>query len=198
MENEDSAFFYQPEKKFFNFDLKEDILKQREAVLNENETGIDDLALYNQKLYILDTGSNQIFKHLPAESGYSRGTPWIKDNTDIKNAVSFAIDGSIYLARKNGEINKFDNGKKTEFSYSLDPALASPTKIWTSPESSYIYILEPAEKRLVVLDKEGKLKVQYVSGQFNDLKDFVVQEKEKEIYLLSANQIFGIIATHLE
>jgi len=198
MENEDSALFYQPEKKFFSFDLKEDILKQQEVVLNENETRIDGLALYNQKLYILDTDNNQIFKHLPAESGYSRGTPWIKDGTGVKNAVSFAIDGSIYLAFKNGEIAKLDNGKKTGFSYSVDPALASPTKIWTSPESSYIYILEQAGKRLVVLDKEGKLKVQYVSEQFNDLKDFVVLEKEKEIYLLSANQIFGIIATHLE
>ncbi len=198
LENENSAFFYQPEKKFFNFDLNEDILKQEGVTLNENESKIDDLALYNQKLYILDAINNQIFKHTPTESGFTRGTPWIKDGTDIKNAVSFAIDGSVYLAKSNGEIVKFDNGKKTDFSYSIDPPLVSPSKIWTSPESSFVYILEPAGKRLVVLDKEGKLKAQYVSGQLTDLRDFVVLEDKKEIYLLSENQIYGIVAAHLE
>lgn len=198
LENDDSALFYQPERKFFKFNLTDDVLRELEVTLNENESKVDDLALYNQKLYILDSGNNQIFRHIQAEAGYSRGTPWIKDGTDVKNSVSFAIDGSIYLATGNGEIIKFTNGEKDDFSVSVDPAIASPTKVWTSPESSYVYILEPAGKRLVVINKDGKLKIQYISEQFSDLRDFVVMEKEKKIYLLSGNEIYGIVAEHLQ
>lgn len=196
-ESDISAIFYQPEKQFFSFDFSEDILKEHNVALGEAEKTVDDIAVYNGRLYVLDSSDNQIFKHGPAELGYTIGIPWIKDGTDIKKAVSFAIDGSVYVTTSDGNIIKMENGQKTDFPFMVDPALSSPGKMWTSVDSSYLYILEPAGKRLVVFDKAGKLKAQYVSDMFSDLHDFFVAEKDKKIYFLSGNQVFVVPATHL-
>ncbi|MFZ5364466.1 MAG: hypothetical protein ACOZAG_03215 [Patescibacteria group bacterium] len=197
MENSDSAFLYEAGKKFFKFDLKEDILKELELVLASNETEIQDIAVYNQKLYVLDPRSGQIFKHVGTPAGFGAGTNWLKETVDIGNAKSLTIDGAIYLGMADGKILEFSIGKQVDFSPQVDPALSSEIKIWTSAESSFLYALEPASKRLVVLDKNGKLIVQYFSEKFNNLKDFAVEEKEKKIYLLSGDFIYEIRPTHL-
>ena len=80
----------------------------------------------------------------------------------------------------------------------LDPKLESPTKIKTTAESKYLYILDPPTKRLAVLNKDGDLISQYTSSKFDQLKDFVVVEAEKKIYLLNGSSVFGIAASHLE
>ena len=40
--------------------------------------------------------------------------------------------------------------------------------------------------------KTGKLKMQYTSTSFNNLKDMVILEKEKKAYLLNDNLLYQI------
>jgi hypothetical protein len=197
MENTDSAFLYEAGNNFFKFDLKEDVLRELEVVLADNEKEIQDLAVYNQKLYILDPHEGQIFKHMGTLTGFGPGVNWFKEAIDIGNAKSLAIDGAIYLGMADGKILEFSIGKQVDFSPDVDPALSSEIKIWTSADSSFLYVLEAKTKRLVVLDKKGKLVVQYFSEKFDNLKDFAIAEKEKKIYLLSGDFIYEIEATHL-
>jgi len=192
-----SILFYEPERKFFAFNFTDEVLRTLPVILNENEKSINDLALYNQRLYVLDISGNQIWRHNPAPEEFSLGTPWIKGDINLEGAVSIAVDGTIFVVKSNGELIKFGNGQKLDFSAQIDPALAAPSKIWTSAESDYLYILEPAAKRLVVVDKNGKLKIQYLSEKFSDLRDFTVSEEDKKIYLLSGNSVYEIVATHL-
>lgn len=197
-ENGSSAFLYQPDKKFFKLDFTNDGLGELEVILNEKETDIKDLAVYNGKLYILDVKNNQIFKHLATAAGFAGGAAWLRDNIDLQNAKSIAIDGLIYVGKTDGKILKFSNGQQVDFTPEIDPALSSEIKIWTSADSSFIYVLEPSSKRLIILDKEGKLDTQYFSEKFDNLKDFAVVEKEKKLYLLSGDFIYEIAATHLK
>ncbi len=192
-----SIVFYEPERKFFSFSFNDETLRPLPVILNENEKSIDDLALYNQRLYVLDVKDNQVWRHNPAPEEFSQGTRWLRENINLEGAVSMAIDGTIFVAKSNGEIIKLGNGQKLNFSAQIDPALSAPSKIWTSAESSYLYILEPTAKRLVVVDKNGKLKIQYFSEKFNDLRDFSVSEEDKKIYLLDGNSVYEIAATHL-
>ncbi|MFH2136769.1 MAG: hypothetical protein ABII19_04055 [Patescibacteria group bacterium] len=198
VENADSAFLYEPEKKFFKLDLKNDILKEIEVIMAVNETEIRDFAIYNQKLYVLDTKDNQIFRHIGALAGFGGGTNWLRETVDLGNARSLAIDGAIYLGMADGKILKFGAGEPLDFTVEVDPALSSEIKIWTSVETSFLYVLEPSAKRLVVLDKNGKIITQYFSEKFDNLKDFSVLEKEKKIYLLSGDFVYEIPATHLQ
>jgi hypothetical protein len=195
--DKNSILFYHSGGGLFEFNLEDQTGKMVEITLGSNEQEIKDMTVYNQKIYLLDAKNNQIWKHSPTTSGYTRGTSWLKENFDLTSASSMAIDGTIYLIKNDGELLRLAGGYKENFETNIDPALTSPTKIWTSAETNYIYILEPKTKRLVVLDKNGKLKIQYRSDQFDDAKDFIVSEKEKKIYLLCGDKIYGIAANHL-
>ncbi len=153
-------------------------------------------------LYILNSAENKFFKILSGSNGFIKTTNYLRDNVGVQNVLALTGDAAIYLFNKNGALEKFAYGRKELVDWTpLDPiysdSAASRPKIWTSAETLFIYILDPSGKRLVVYNKNGNLKKQYFSPQFNELIDFVVDEKNKQIFLLNGNKIFGIVAEHL-
>ena len=110
---------------------------------------------------------------------------------DIKNVVSFAIDGELYALKNTGEILKFSAGKLQAFSVSgLDPALKNPSQIWAYNDVKNIYILDPETKRVIALDKNASLVKQYTSSEWKNPSSMVVDEPGKKIYILDSNKIF--------
>jgi hypothetical protein len=164
------------------------------SVLSSDD-GIIDFDLYGGKLYSLR--NNQIFKHFPTASGYNAGSAWLADNSDFTNPIAMTIDGGIYTVDNNNKIKYFLAGKSETVNFNeINPPLSSPAQIFSNIESSYLYILDQANQRIVVLDKNnGNLKIQYTSGEFSDLKSMVVQETEKKIYILSNQKIYLIDIT---
>jgi hypothetical protein len=161
---------------------------------------IAGMAVFNNRLYLLDTANNQIARYRKTTQGFSQPSQWLDDNTvDLSNAVDLTIDGNIYVLKNNGEIIKLTKGGRVDFPLTvIDPPLQSPTKIKTQQDSNYLYILDPPTKRLIVITKDGQLINQYTSEVFDDLKDFVVLEKEAKIFILNGSSVYGIPAKHLE
>lgn len=161
----------------------------------EIETGAEITAMktFNNSLYLLDPKNNQIYKYSRTARGFTEYQRWIRDDiVEITSAVDFAIDGNLYVMKKSGEIIKLLNGKLANFSLkTIDPPLRDPSKLITSGDSNSLYVLDPAEKRVIVLDKNGSLIKQFTSEAFRDLKDFVVMEKQKRIYVLSQSSVYG-------
>lgn len=154
-----------------------------------------DMQSYAERLYFLVSSDNQLYRHQRTISGYTPGVEWFLDkkNLDIKNAVSFAIDGSVYILKANGEVLKFLNAKREEFTMpKLTVSISAPTKITTNIDSEFIYILDPKEKRVIVLDKKGSLKNQYISDEFAELQGIYVKEKDKKMYLLTNKKLLEV------
>lgn len=151
-----------------------------------------DAQIYNRRLYTLDTAHNQIYKHSPTQTGYDKGTTWIKEeNIDLQEPISLAIDGDMYLLRKNGTVLKFSGGRPYAFSLEgIDPALESPQEIWTYNGVSHVYILEAKQKRVIVTDKEGGLVVQYTANEWQNPTSMVVNEDKGIIYILDGTKVF--------
>lgn len=157
----------------------------------KNNTLITDLVIYNLRSYILDTNNNQIYRHNPTQTGYDKGTEWLKEPVDLSDAMSLAIDGDIYVLKQNGDIYKFDGGQKTDFNISgLDPKLVNPLEIWTYNDVQNIYILEPTNKRVIILDKEGKMINQYTATEWQNPTSMIVDEPAKTIYILDNNKVY--------
>lgn len=149
---------------------------------------------YNTYLYSLDTKNNLIAKHKESTTGFAKGAGWLKENISVTDVTAWTIDGSIYTAKPNGTINKFDGGQLQNFSLAtLDPQLNSAVKIFSSPDSPNIFILDPGQKRVIIWNKKTqKLMAQYTAEEFLDLKDFSIDEKSKTIYLLNGMKIQSI------
>lgn len=168
-------------------------LVARDISFPEEDVRIADLFVYNQRLFTLAPGTNQIYKHAKTQTGYDRGIPWVKDEAaTLADAVALAIDGDIFVLTASG-VRKFANGKEQSFSVSgLDPALINPASIWTYNDVNLLYILESANKRLIVLDKSGKLMKQYTDTAWKNPTGMVVDEAKKTAYILDSNIIYRL------
>ncbi|MBI2410309.1 MAG: hypothetical protein HYV32_00235 [Candidatus Kerfeldbacteria bacterium] len=153
-----------------------------------------DIRVFGTRLYTLDTKSNQIFRHSPTNGIFGEAIPWIDDdNIDIRNAVSFAIDGEIFVLNSDATVTRLAGGAKKDFALAqIDPALTSAEKMYTDENTSNLYVLDAKGQRVIVFDKNGKLVAQYTSSTFTNLKDMIVDETNKKMYLLNDAQVYEV------
>jgi hypothetical protein len=163
-----------------------------------------DLVTYNGKLYVLSPGGggtdSQIIKFNPTSSGFDGGTNWIRaKSTDLSDAVSLAIDATIFVLKQDGKIVRFVSGSEVGWdAQAVDPAVTQASEIKTDTESKFVYVLEPATQRLIVYNKDsGAFVVQYRSDAWSGLRDFLVDEQTKTVYLLAGAKVYSIQASHL-
>lgn len=168
------------------------LLTPKDIFFPVDNVKLADLFVYNQKIYVLDPINNQIFKHSATQTGFDKGAVWVKDSgIDLTDAVSLAIDGDMFILKQNGEIIKLTAGKKADFAISgLDPKLDKPSVIWTYNNLVNIYILEPTNRRIVILDKIGKLIGQYTAVEWQNPSGMIVDEMKKTVYVLDNNKIY--------
>ncbi len=164
-----------------------------------------DLETYANRLYLLRQDPNgtdgQIIRFNRNGSSFTDESSWIKSKTSSLNqAVSLAIDGTIFVLKKDGTVVKFSNGSEEEWATGMvDPRIADATKIWTNAKSPFIYVLEPSTQRVIVFDKQtGTFVVQYRSNAFVGLTDFSVDEAGYTIYLLAGSKLYSIAASHIK
>lgn len=160
---------------------------------NQNSS-ISSLAVYNRRLYTLDTANNKIYRHDSIKSGFSIGKEWTQNNTtDIKSGTAMSIDGDVFVLGANGTIFKFTKGQIQNFTTSkIDPPLTSTNKIWTYNDLNYIYILDSAGKRIVILDKTGQIKSQITANEFTNPTGMIVDETKRAAYILDNNKLYQI------
>lgn len=165
----------------------------------KNNTTVSIASIYGDNLYTIDTENNQIYKHSPSGDDFSIGKPWLKDDISLKKIKSITIDGAIYTINSDGVINKFFKGEKQDFGFKNENELLSgPEKIWTNTELSNLYVMDTVGKKIAVINKDGEMITQYYSESFTDLKDFIVMNNGKKIYVLSGSKIFEIDTDNLK
>ncbi|MDD5749378.1 MAG: hypothetical protein PHO91_01160 [Patescibacteria group bacterium] len=178
------------EKSLQIFDLTNKRLLGNVRLAPENQN-FRDLAIYNNNLYTLDQLAKQIFRYGASGQNFGTGQRWLTENYDLSQANSLAIDGSIYILENSGQIKNFLRGRSNEFNYHLPhPEIGPNSLIKTFRESDYLYIADPQNQRIIIMDKNGTIKDQYTSQSFDKLTDLTIDPEEKAVYLLNGQQIF--------
>jgi len=161
---------------------------------------VEGLLEYNESVYVLSASGEQIIKMRERGDGYEAGTPWISStdsDTNLSSARSIAIDGNIYVLT-DSDVLSFLSGRQQTFELdTISPSLNNPVSIWTHSDSEYIYILEPSESRVIVIDKEGSLVAQYVSDLIGGAHSIIVQESTNSIIVISDTTAYTFAAEHL-
>ncbi|MEA2098027.1 MAG: hypothetical protein U9P70_03060 [Patescibacteria group bacterium] len=194
MEKTKEIIFATDSNKMGIFDISKETFSTIEIELPENISKLKDLSAYSNFLYLLD--SNQIYKYKKLTNSFASGKTWFeKENENIEDVISMAIDGSIYLLNSNGLIDKFNRGRKVIGFSTESPSelISSSSEIYTKPEFEYLYITDSAKNRIVLFNKiSGELLGQYISNKFDNLKNIIVDEKNKKIYILNGDKIFEV------
>jgi hypothetical protein len=152
-----------------------------------------DFFIFKKNLYFLDKKEGRIVKY-PWQKEFFWQEPLILiENEKIIGAKSMAIDGEIWVLRPDNKILQISGGKiKKEFDLDIFPEKKDFSKIYTLPALPYLSILEPAQKRIIVLEKSGQIKKQFQSEKFDNLLDFSISADGKEIFLLNSLKVYKI------
>lgn len=158
-----------------------------------------DLGVFKKYLYLLDPGSNQIWKYGRLNDGYASAQKYVKDQIDISKAISLAIDGSVFVLNEGGEIIELYAGQKKDFIVKDLPSeiLDQASKIFTLIDQKNLYVLDSLNNRVVVIEKGGTSKPsryqkQYVFDKISPIQDLYVNEVEQKMYLLTAQELYEI------
>ncbi len=169
-------------------------LSPADISLPKNNPAIKDIIAFDAYFYLLDSANGQIVKYKRTTGGFADGKDWIVDKggNDLAKAVSFAVDGSLYILDDNGKIYKYYGGAPKEFNqYPLFDFIGAGGKIITRANLKNLFVLDPANKRIVIFDKEGNLVKQIKSEKFDALKDMAIID-EKTAYILNGTKIFKV------
>ena len=158
------------------------------------DLSFNSLSVYAKHLYFLDKKSGEIIRY-PHREGFSWGSPelWLAEEEKVIEAKSVAIDGSIWLLNKDNSLSRYYRGSLEEkINPEIFPEIKDFKKIFTLPGLAHIYVMEPAEKRIIVFDKTGLIVRQFQSQKFDNLLDFTVSPDGKTIYILSGLKVYRI------
>lgn len=192
-ENDYLALIYD-NKNLAKYDPKDNSLQKAEISFLNNNIKIVDFLIYNRRVYSLDVLNNQIYKHDSIKTGFATGQPWIKDAGEkLQNALSLATDGDMFVGTADGQIVKYTKGEKQLFAINgLDPVLNSNAQIWTYTDKLYLYILDSVGKRLIILEKDGRLKNQITAKEWKAPSGMVIDEDNKIGYILDGGKLYKI------
>lgn len=176
--------------------LKNNEFKEYKLISPLPEFNFNLAAGFIFNVYFLDRKSGQIVKYDISPEKYEiLGNRWLSPETK-KSPVggkSMTIDGNIWIVLNENEIERYYQGEYQEtISVNIFPFLENPTKIWTKFDLPRLYILEPKNNRIIIIDKKGRILKQYQSEKFNNLLDFAVTEDGKTIYLLNGLNIYRL------
>jgi len=156
---------------------------------------------YAGNIYMLDKSNNQIYRFPGVGGSFTRKQEWLAEGTrvDFANFSSWTVDGSIWVAKDNAGIYKFSQGVSQGFEIQgLSPEAPGINSIYSNEELEFLYILDKLNSRIVVLEKSGEFKAQYIDENLAKAKSIVVSEKDRKIIFLNEeNKLYSIAIKHL-
>ena len=169
--------------------------QEKTIQLPSPDFSFDKLSSLKSSIYFLDTQSGEIVKYSePKSKEVVSSQFWLNPKTKKPlGAKSMTIDGSFWILTKNNEIERYYAGfYKEALLLNFFPYLENPTKIWTTSNLPYLYLLEPGQNRLIILIKGGEIVKQFQSEKFDNLLDFSVSQDGKTIYLLNGLKVYRL------
>jgi len=147
---------------------------------------------YAGNSYLLDKDVNQIFRFAGSNNSFSKKSDWLAPGieVDFSKVIDMVIDGSIWTLSETGKVTKFTNGNPQSISLNgMIENLENPTAIYTNEDNKNVYILEKDKERIIVIDKTGEFKMQYIGEEIKNAADLVVNEEEGKAVLLEGSKL---------
>ncbi|MFA6161007.1 MAG: hypothetical protein WC766_02385 [Patescibacteria group bacterium] len=175
---------------FYALGLDDDKLQTLNKVAATTIENITDMVIYNNRAYVLDGTKGQIYRLTKTTSGFGSSAAYTQTDVPLAGAVSLAIDSNVFVAKADGTILKLLSGKQEPFSLAtIDPVLKSLSSVWTDIDDPRIIATDPANKRLLIFDKNGLLTAQITSPEFTSLRDVSSKLGQKQTLVVSGNRL---------
>jgi len=180
-------------KELATVNLSKKALQTEEVKLNSG--GV--IRSFVGNIYQLDQANNQIWKVTLKDGRYSANSPFIQETKiSLADAVDLAIDGSIFVLAKNGNITRFSRGKLiNNFEIEL-PAGEKTTgwsKIFTDENSNNLFAVfnEGGQTRVVEVSKNGAVVGQFLLDGVSNPQKITANLTTREFYILQDKNVLS-------
>lgn len=165
-------------------------------VIDKTWNGDAFIYAFAGNLYVLDKSANQIYRY-SGQSGNTFGSQqnWLSSSTqaNFTNAISWGMNGAVYVLYPSSKVLKYSLGSPQSLSITgVSPEIGTIDAFYADPDNNYVYLLDKAGKRVVVIDKNGGYKAQYINDQIANAKSLVVSESAGKIILLTGEKLLSI------
>lgn len=181
----------------FSLKLPDNKIEKMQNADNQWKIGAD-IATFDDNIFVLDQGKDQIWKYVKTAGGYGIGREYVADAVDFSGASSLVIDGDVYVLRADGTVFKFTKSKKQNFGLNGIPSpndtMSNALKIYTTADSDKIYVADAGNKRILQFDKKtGTFKQQWaLPSDFNNIQDVSFSLAMMKAWILNNNKIYEI------
>lgn len=115
----------------------------------------ENIGFFDRNIYLLVPGQNEIFKYVKGNDTFSRPSAYNK-GADLSDALSFTIDGNIYVLKPQGEVLKLLRGVPKNFKISGAPEeFVNANIIYTLPNLDLLLFADTNEKRIFIFKKNN-------------------------------------------
>ncbi|HEY4694471.1 MAG TPA: hypothetical protein VIH52_00740 [Candidatus Nanoarchaeia archaeon] len=161
---------------------------------NTNWKEIVGAATFQANLYLLDKGAREIWRYLSTSSGLSAAKAYISgEKPDLSKATGIAIDDFVWVLTSDGQVYKFAQGKKQEFTLSnISDSFGEAVVLFTNPDTKNLYILDQGKGRLLVIGKDGVYQAAYSHDDLHKATSVVVDETGKKAYVSVGGKILSL------
>jgi len=185
--------------RIYKYDLNNNFLSTAETS-DLRWADADAMATFGANIYLMDKNENEVWRYRSnagdedaEELLFGDPEAYFSEDVDLSNAISMAIDGSVYILRADGQIEKYLSGSRGAFELRGLPAPATslnkPTKLYTSSTLNSLFVLDSGHKRILEIAPSGDYVGQYVF-EFENINDFYVTSSR--IYLLSGTKLYQV------
>lgn len=151
------------------------------------------ISSFVSNLYFITPNENQIVKYSYENEIYKEASPFLKTGS-VSNAVSLAIDGSVYVLNSDGSVNRFDRGQVSSVKLAnppYKPTGLTPKQIITDADSSsiFVYSVGPGgEGNLIEYSKKGEYLKQYnLAGDSSNAIYLQIETKNRKAWTVNGN-----------
>ncbi len=156
---------------------------------------------WSNKIYLLDDVDGQIYRYTykGVQGKFGPSETYLADQTDLTGAIDLAIDASVYVLKRTGDIFKLYGGKNASLVIENKPfsSLKDPTDIYTNEKVSEVYVVDSKQSRVVVYQKDQKsgnliYKSQYLFEDAGEIRDVYVDASAKKLFVLTSSKVLEV------
>ena len=141
---------------------------------------------YDGNLYVLDIGSNGLWKYSPVGSNYRLIKNYFSDSIGLSQALDVSIDGSVYILFTD-HVEKYTVGKRDDFRLSgIHPDFSPNSAIAVEPEGSHIIV--STDTTLLVFGSDGSYQKQLAPENFPTITEVVSADKGKVAWVFAGDR----------
>ncbi len=157
------------------------------------------MGAFGERLYLVHRQQNQILTYQPVNGIYDTARGYFPEGfaPRLSEVLDIGIDGFIYLLMGDGTINTYYHGTEDsafEMKNLPDPNV-HPMVLAVEPQTDQgmIYLGDPRQERIIVLDKRGDFKHQFrlSSEALKQLEALAINETPHVLYLIAGNRLYA-------